>query len=554
MWEGEQSRAAGGRDPWLVALLVLSTVLNSWHLTWGLPNGNASWAADAIGPVTALGVARRTFDGWNSGWFYFKYPPGWPFLMVAVSLPYLGYLYLTGGWSRPSAEYPYGFADPERALFVLSMLARLLSVAFGVGLTALAYAIGRQLFDRTTARLSAAFAATSYPLVYYAHTTNLDISYCFWVILALYAAIVASRTAQPLPAAVLGAAAAMALSTKEQGFAWLLPLPVLVWAAWIRARGWRAVWTRATGAMLGAGLLTLLIANNALVNPLGFIGRIAYLLGHPLMPVEARLAPVEFALWKGTREWVYAEQLWVGLDSSLGLPLLLAALAGAVLAWRRPQAAVWLLTPVLLHYYLSLRGLELITLRYLLPVTFVGCVLVAAASAALWEAARRPLARAAAGAAIAGLVLWSLARAVELDWLLTSDARYQAEAWMAAHLPAGARVEVYQKAAFVPRLDGFAGGYVPIGERSLAGLTARQPDAIVTSSASHKSITHTWAADWRETRNMLAPAPPAIEMLTALESGALPYRLAASFRQEPRTIRNRITSIAPEIRIYVRVP
>lgn len=553
MTKGGHTRGAAWRDPWLVGLLILSAVLNGWHLTWGLPNGNASWAADAIGPVTAIGVARRTFAGWNSGWFYFKYPPGWPFLMVVAALPYLGYLYATGGWSRPTAAYPYGFADPERALFVLAMLARLLSVAFGIGLTLLAYGIARRLFDRTTARLSAALTATAYPLVYYAHTTNLDISYCFWLVLALYAALVASRAPRALPAAVLGVAAAMALSTKEQGFAWLLPLPVLVWTAWVRTGGWAALRTRASAAMLGAGALTLLLANNALINPLGFVGRIAYLLGHPLTPIEARLAPVEFALWKGAKEWVYVQQLWNGMLSSLGLPLLLCAFAGAVLVWRRPRAAVWLLTPVVAQYYLSLRGLELITLRYLLPVTVVGCVLAAVALAMLWEATRGTRGRAAAGVVIGALALWSLARAVEVDWLLTTDARYQAEAWLAANLPAAARVEVYQKPAFVPRLNGYAGGFVPIAERSVAAVAARQPDAIITSSASRKSITHIWTPDWRETGDLLAQRPAAGEMLAALEQGALPYRLAATFRQDPVTIQNRITSIAPEIRIYVRV-
>src|SRR5690606_16155163 len=99
------------------------------------------------------------------------------------------------------------------------------------------------------------------------------------------------------------------------------------------------------------------------------------------------------------------------------------------------------------------------------------------ALAMLWEATRGTRGRAAAGVVIGALALWSLARAVEVDWLLTTDARYQAEAWLAANLPAAARVEVYQKPAFVPRLNGYAGGFVPIAERSVAAVAARQPDA-----------------------------------------------------------------------------
>lgn len=551
---GGRARAALQRlDPVFAGVLVLSAALNAWHLTWGLPNGNHSWAADAIGPVTAIGVARRTFGSWNSGWFYFKYPPGWPFIMVAASLPYLGLLYLTGDWRHPTAQYPYGFADPERALFVLSMIGRAVSVGFGVGLTALAYGIGRRLFDRPTARWSAFLIATAYPLVFYAHTTNLDISYTFWLVLALYAAIRAAETDRWQAAAVLGLAAAMALSTKEQGFAWLLPLPFLVWTARVRTDGWSSLWRAPTWAMLGAGLATLLVANNAIVNPMGFIGRIAYLLGRPIGDVEARLAPVEFALWKGAKEWVYAEHLWNGMDTSLGVPLLALAALGAILVWRWPRAAIWLLAPVAAQYYLSLRGLELITVRYLLPVTVVAGILVALVLAQLWQRARGGLARGAAAVLLAAVALLSLARAVELNVLLAGDARYKAEAWMASHLPAGAVAEVYQKPAFVPRFrDGLDGRFVPIGERSIAGVTARRPAAIVTSSASHKSITHTWTADWRETRDMLSARPEAVAFLDALEGGQLPYRLAAVFRQDPRLVHNRITSVAPEIRIYVR--
>jgi hypothetical protein len=550
---GTEGAATRRWDPWLLGILALAAALDIWQLQWGLPNGNHSWAADAIGPVTALGVARRTFASFNSGWFYFKYPPGWPFILVAASLPYLALLYLTGGWRHPSDAYPYGFADPEQALFVMAMAGRVVSAACGVGLAALAYGIAGRLFDRATARWSAFFTATSYPLVYYAHTTNLDISYCFWLVLALYAAIRAGESGGWRAAALLGMAAAMALSTKEQGFAWLLPLPFLVWSARVRAEGWGALLGRATWAMLGAGALTLAIANNVIGNPMGFVGRIAYLIGHPIGDVQARLAPVEFALWKGAKEQVYVQHLWNGLDTSLGLPLLLLAAGGVLLLLRRPRAAAWLLTPVLLQYYLSLRGLELITVRYVLPIAVVGGILVAVTLARLQALAQAPWERAAAALVAAAFALLSLARAVELDLLLRDDPRYAAEAWMASHLPRGGAVEVYQKPAFVPRFrDGVSGRFVPMAERTIAGLAARHPDAVVTSSASHKSIDHVWTADWRQTRELLASHPPATQLLDALEGGRLPYRLAAVFHQQPRLVNNRITSVAPEIRIYVR--
>lgn len=557
-------------DPWLLGILALSLLLNVWHLSWGLPNGNSSWAADAIGPVTAIGVARRTFAGFNSGWFYFKYPPAWPFLMVAAFLPYLGFLWLTGGWSHPAAKYPYGFADPEQALFVLAMIARLWAVAFGIGIVALAYGIALRLFDRVTARWSAFLVATAYPIIYYAHTTNLDISYCFWLILALYAAIVAAygdraerataadtgRARGWIAWAVLGIAAAMALSTKEQGFAWLAPLPVMVLVTRVRQTGRISVlWERPTWIMCAAGVATLLLANNALINPLGFISRIAYLLGHPLQPVEARLAPVEFALWKGAKEWRYVDHFTVGMDSSLGWPVMVLAGLGAVAVWLRPRAALWLLIPVLSLYYLSLRGLELITLRYLLPVTVIALILTAALLVGLRARARGALGRGVANALLGLVALYYTGRALELEWLFATDSRYEAEAWMTERLAPGARAEIYQKPAFLPRFrSGIEGKYVPIGERSLEGIAARRPDVIVTSSASHKSITHRWTPDWRETGDMLQEVPAATALLEALERGDAGYRVGAVFSQPTRLINNRITSLAPEITIYVRQP
>ena len=541
------------RDRWLLAIAAASLCLNCFHLQWGLPNGNNSWAADANGPVTVLSVLHHSFSRFNSGWFYFKYPPGYPFELAAVFAPYLGFLLLTGGWRNPSSTYPYGFADAEHSLFVLALLGRLLSVAFATGTVLLAYGIGRRLFGLFAARLAACFVATLYPVVYYAHTTNLDAGYLFWLTLALYAAVVASESERRLPWAALGMAAAMAVSTKEQGFAFLLPLPLLVVA--LRARG--AGLVRVIGgapfwSMAGAAVLTLALANNAFFNPYGFVARIAYLIGRPLYPVDARLAPVEFALFKGSRELFYLGELGDCLDSGLGLPLAAAAAAGLALALaRNRRAALWLLVPGLAYYYLSLRGLELIALRYTLPLLVAASVLAAGVLAAL-RANERAGVRLAANLAAGVLALLGLARAVELDWLLANDTRYGAERWLRENTPAGTRGEIYQKPAFVPRFrDGLAADFVAMDQRTAAGLLERGPQFVVLSGASRRSITQRWARDWRA-GGMLTPVPEAVEMLAKIEDGSLGYRKAVEFTARPRLFRSRITSLAPRITIYVK--
>jgi hypothetical protein len=529
-------------------------MLFSLQLSWGLPNGNSSWAADAIGPITSIGIVRRSFAEWNSGWYYFKYPLGYPFLLFLSAGPYLAWLLLTGGWRSPTSAYPYGFEDPERALFVMAMLGRCLNVAFALGVVVVTYGIARRLLGRWPARIAAFFLATAYPLIYYSHTTNLDISYLFWLLLALYAAIAAAASHRIEPWAVLGVAAAMAVSTKEQGFAFLLPLPILALGWRVAANGIAELWSRRSLVMAATAIATVIVANNLWYNPLGFVARIAYLLGRPLEPVAVRLAPVEFALWKGAKELVYVRQMWDGVESTLGTPVLCVAVVGLVaLVLRHRTAAVWLLVPTAAQYYLSLRGLDLITLRYVLPISAILAILggLALTETYRWAGARPcRVATVVLGVALAAL---AMARAVDMHWLLYADPRYRAEAWIEEHGRPGEIVEYYQKETYLPRFAGAVRGeHIEMDDRSIEAFQARRPWGALTSSASIKSIAHGWNPDWRETRDLLKAVPRALQFQDALARGELGYREAAVFRRDPALLRLRITSLAPEIVIYVR--
>ncbi len=541
-------------DRWRIGILFVSLIVSSYHLNWGLPNGNRSWAADALGPATALGVVSRSFADWNSGWFYFKYPLGHPLLLAVTYVPYLGYLLVTGGWRAPTSTYPYGFADPERALFVLAMCGRMLSVLLAIGTVALTYAIGERLGGKQAGRLSAWFVATCYPVVYYAHTTNIDEAYLFWLILALYCALAAGQTDDWLPWGGLGLAAAMAVATKEQAFAFLLPLPFLVLLSRGRVHGGvRVCWSRPTLVMVGTAIAVAAVATNALFNPMGFVSRMAFVLGRPLQPVAVRLLPVEFAWFKGAKEWQYLSQLWDGVESAFGTLLALLVAAGAVAILRRPRAAGWLLVPVVAYYYLSLRGMELIALRYLLPLLVVAAVLAALLIEQLDARMPTKVARIAVRGVVLTLALLALARAIELDLLLETDARYQAEAWLEEHLPVGASGEVYQKPTYLPRFrKRWPVSLVPMEARTVHGIREREPDFIVLSSISRRSMFSVWNPDWRSTRTLLLREPEAARMIEAIENGSLGYRRAAVFAQRPRLIRSRITSLCPEISIYVR--
>jgi dolichyl-phosphate-mannose-protein mannosyltransferase len=548
----------GRRDPWLLAVLGLSAVLCLYQLQWGLPNGNASWGADALGPLTVLGIARHSFSSWNSGWFYFKYPTGYPLLLLAAYLPYLGFLFVTGGWKHPVATYPYGLADPEAALLTMTLIGRVLSVVMVVTTVALVYGVGQRLAGRLTGLLAAFFVATAYPIVYYGHTTNLDAAYLFWLTLALWATVVAIDTPGRWPLVVVGIGAAMATATKEQGYAFLLSLPIILayYAHQTQPatlspvrRWWAAVWNPATRAGLAAAAVTLLVASNAIINPRGLLNRFLNLSGQQIEGVSARFTPVHFSLFKGLpKEQQYVQQFVDVMESSLGLPLLLVAGAGVIyLAWSRSRAAFCILLPAAAYYFVSLRTHDLIQLRYTLPMTMLAGLCAGAMCAAAFTARPRVV-----GPLIAVLCVVALVRALELDLLLRDDSRYAAETWMRSNMTVGSTVEIYQKPVYLPRFDGVALRSVPLADRSVAGLVERRPDFIVISSAAKKGITHRWNPDWRKGNTLLVESPDAASMLAALEGGQLPYRRVAAFEQHPVMLRVRITSLCPKISIFRR--
>jgi hypothetical protein len=171
----------------------------------------------------------------------------------------------------------------------------------------------------------------------------------------------------------------------------------------------------------------------------------------------------------------------------------------------------------------------------------------------LLRAARTNLGRGAIAALIALVAGFSLARSVELNYLLRNDARYQAEAWIAEHVPPTAEGESYQTPVYLPRFGTRpTTRLVPMAERTVTGLQQRQPDFVILSSMSRKSVTHIWNPDWRSTGTLLLPVPDAQRLVDDLSAGRLGYRVAAVFDHEPRLFRSRITSICPTITIYTR--
>jgi hypothetical protein len=546
---------------WLLVILLISLCINTVGIGWGLPNGDRTWAADALTPTAPMAIAKHVFGGdpSKSGWFYFKYPLGHPLVLLAAQLPYLAWLKVTHRFQSPQGTYPFGFRDPERALSVLALIMRGVSVLMGVGVVALAYATTAILFGRLAGLATAVLVAGCYPMVFYAHTANVDTPMLFWIALAVTAALLSADSGSGAAAVVVGIASAMALFTKEQSIGALASIP-LVWLLWRRSRG-AVEWGRAArqAAWAATGFFAAVsILGNVWWNPAGFLNRWRFLLGTLPVEVREKYAPYQYHFRAPgglslTTEIDRVRKVVHALDA-LTAPVVLLCVVGAAWAlWRRPRQAVIPLVMVATYYALSLRATPLIPLRYVMPLLYFLLLLAGAACGAALEGIRRwsdtRVRRVASTAAVAAMAC-ALLPGLEIDRLLVHDPRYAAEAWMRTHA-AGARVEIYQPPTYLPRFSPeMQVAQVPVPERTIGLFQQREPEFVVLSSGGAAGLTGRYDRNWQPGKPILTEASSAKEFLERLRTGQLGYQVVARFSTPPRWISPRINSLSPEITIF----
>ncbi len=554
---------SGAAHRWLALVLLLSLCINCAGIRWGLPNTEGTWAADSLPPTAPMAIAKHFFagDAANSGWFYFKYPLGHPLLLLAAQAPYLAWLRLTGEFRAPASTYPYGFHHPEHALFVLALVMRVVSALMGVGVVALTYVIAADLFGALAGLAAAVLVSGSYPLVFYAHTANVDVPLLFWMALALVAALRCARDDSTVMAALTGVAVAMALLTKEQSMGIVAVIPV-VWAV-RRWGGGQRTWKGAIRHALVAGVAfaaVTFVVGNLWWNPAGYLNRWRFLMGTLPPEVRAKYAPYQFLLQvpKGaslTRELEHVRKVVGTAAHALTFPVVGLSLVGLAWAlWRRPNSATILLLLIASYYMISLRAVVLIPVRYTIPLLYCVLILAGAGFAAILQGGSERFGRrgrAAVGMAVMAAWACALLPGAEIDRLLLKDPRYAAEAWLRAHAAAKDRVEIYESLTYLPRFgDNLQVVQVPMDERTVEGLQQRRPDFVVLSSGGQAGLTGQHVRDWHPGEPVFAESPAAVELMDRLRSEQLGYRRVAQFHTPNGWVTPRINSLNPEITIY----
>jgi hypothetical protein len=460
----------------------------------------------------------------------------------------------------------------------ITLLSRLVSATLAAA-TCLAVArIGRRLFDETTGLVAAALLSVSAGLVGLAHFATVDVAATFWATLSFLATLVAFERGGRARFLVAGLALGLATSAKYTGVMLAVPLGLaLLLAPPGRGSPRRAVaWRAERGALVAAGAVAGF-----------FLGTPAALTAFPRFVgdfVQLNFYQPDYA---GDVRSGYVAHL-ANLVNLEGPALAAAALAGLALlvarAARERDPRLVLLLSAVAAIYLKMGSMHFAPGRYALPLLPFLSLAAAPLFVEAWRRAAtagpstRLALRAGVLVCLAATVLWVVLGTAEFF----RDDRDRARAWIVAHVPPSASIEIshaygvdlpaaYGHVAKIPfhhvkpgvrrmlesasyqrivrRLPWLELRTYPEAERGeppetgLPALLARDPDVIVVAEECYARFL---------TAEGAAAYPRQSALYRALLEGTTPYGVAIDFRSDPSLLRPRIEFVHGGITIFVR--
>ena len=371
--------------------------------------------------------------GFFSGDFnphFFSYPSLLMYLYYGMYRIYY-FLGLASGRFGSSAQLIVEFANDPTRFFLMG---RAVSGLLGTLSVVLTYRLAARFFDTSVALISGLFLAFAYLHVRDSHFATTDVPATFFI-LCSYVWIAKAFEAPSVRAYLMsGTFAGIAASTKYLGVLISVPMMLVHLKDWKEA-GFRPGLALDRKVFWFGGALVLFF----------FLGT-PFSLAEPLNAFrdfrrEARavLATSDH----GHIGWLY--HLIVSLRHGLGLPLLLASLAGFVLAFRVDKRKAWvLLSFPLVYYALMGRGYRNFT-RYAVPLVPFLCIaagvfvgFLGALVARRWTPrARAPL----LSLMCCAVLLPGLVKIVGFDaLLLKTDTRVLARRYVERAIPPGTSV------------------------------------------------------------------------------------------------------------------
>jgi len=508
----------------LAAILAMRTVLNVVGLTWGLPNG--AWAPDEVFPVSVFYGASAWFSG---GWFG-SYPPLHYYVLSMVYAPFQA----ISVFANAGAElYPQ-----------LVWINRLVSVHMALATLVVVYSMARAVRGAFAGLVAVAATALLPAFVYYGKIANLEIPYVFWSMcaLAFYGrAVMRGARGDYWRFALF---ATLAVCTKDQAYG-LFVLPAfhlaIVRAQQLRRDEGGRWWSVAVDPTLGRAILVAFVAfaigHNLLFNWAGFVSHVTRL---TQSEVFQAFPATPLGQWQMLVSSV-SELPWL-----FGWPMASVVVIAviATILDRHARRRLWLLVPAV-SYYLFFVCLALYNYdRFFLPVCVLLAVLVGCWAEDLRERITSGPFRLGVAAAACVVAVYTFAYAASIDRMMLHDSRYGVEDWIAANVPADARIGAAGFGDYLPRIDAAQKTMV-----DYEGVMASPPEFIVIN---------------REYLARLRPDTDLWRLYMELLTGTT-YRLVLSrkteFRLAPLTTRGEIVNrieeantnldkINPEIQVF----
>src|SRR5580658_1706583 len=249
-------------------------------LGWGLPASD-TWDNDGVAPRDFLVAVAETFDKGSFDVAYLHLAPVHLVLLMLLTLPITLLAALRSHGAGPLALVHEIVQTPY--MTAIAWVARSVSVTMALAQVWALGKIGEELRGRRAGALVAAVAGLNVGLVYYAHTTNLEVPHLFWASLALLELVRALARREPRRLRRLAVLGALAIGTKDQAagiFVLGAPLAIGFWwfsDAWAKTH--RAEVAREALVALGLALAVFLVTDEVVLNPTGFAARVRFLLG-----------------------------------------------------------------------------------------------------------------------------------------------------------------------------------------------------------------------------------------------------------------------------------
>jgi hypothetical protein len=403
----------------LALILVAGFALRLWNIDYGLP---FVYSIDEGSHFTSRAV-EMFWQDLDPG--YYQNPSAYTYVVYAVLRVMYGPLGFIFDLRFANVTDQFD-KDPTQ----IWIAARTLAAALCMAGVAAVYWAARRLWGVREGLVAAAVLAFAFLPVAYSRVAVTDVAALIGVSLALGFAVLAYERGRMRDYALAGAAAGLALAFKYTAGLALLPLAIAALAR-LRADGVRAAGGLALGGVVAAVVFVVL-------NP--------YLFGSL------------DAWWSDLRDQaeVAADQPKPGQESGgvsyyldsltwgLGWAAALAALAGAVLEFRRSLVRGLMLVAVPLALFLYLSTQSRYFGRWLLPAYPALAMLAAAALTQLSSLVPNPRWRpvALAGVALAVLLQPLAADIRSAQVLGRDDTRQQARDWIEAQRVPGLRVSV----------------------------------------------------------------------------------------------------------------